>query len=351
MIEEVYGNMPDGTTVDVYTLRNANGMEMKAITYGGIITELTAPDRNGHFADIVLGCDKLDDYLAGTPYFGAIIGRYGNRIAGGRFSLDGREYKLVTNNNTNHIHGGDFGFDKVVWKATPFETKNGVGLVLTYLSEHGEEGYPGNLDCKVTYFLGDDNSLRIDYEATTDKKTICNLTQHSYFNLAGHAAGTVIDHELMLNADYYTPVNDSLIPTAELENVAGTPFDFLTPTKISDRIDVEHPQLKYGHGYDHNWVIRHEADEELALAATLYEAGSGRLMEVWTKEPGVQFYCGNSLNGSVIGKGGAKYQRRGALCLETQHYPDSPNQRNFPSTTLRPGEVYKTSTIYKFKTK
>lgn len=349
--KELYGQMPDGRAVDLYTLTNSNDMEMKVITYGGIITSLTAPDRSGNFADVVLGCENLETYLAGTPYFGAIIGRYGNRIGKGRFTINGIEYKLATNNNANHLHGGITGFDKVVWTASPFQNDMGAGLVLKYVSEDGEEGYPGRLACKVTYILGNDNTLRVDYKATTDKETVCNLTQHSYFNLSGHGSGTILDHELTLNADHFTPVDAGLIPTGEIAAVADTPFDFRMPTSIGARIEADHQQLKYGLGYDHNWVINRAPEQELTLAATLYEASSGRLMEVFTTEPGVQFYCGNFLDGSVTGKGGVKYEYRSGLCLETQHYPDSPNQPGFPATILKPGEVYETSTVYAFKTK
>jgi len=350
-MESNYGQMPDGRAVSLYTLTNKSGVEMTVTDYGGIIVSLKVPDRNGNMGDVVLGYDKLDSYLEDTPYLGAIIGRYGNRIGMGKFSLDGTEYTLATNNGANHLHGGEKGFDKVLWKGEPFKNDNGVGIVFTYTSKDGEEGYPGNLAVKVTYTLGNDNSLRFDYEATTDKTTVCNLTQHSYFNLAGHDSGTILNQELMIKSDYYTPVDDGLIPTGELRPVAGTPFDFNQPTQIGARITDENQQLTYGLGYDHNWVLKREKDGDLELAATLFDSGSGRLMEVWTEEPGLQFYSGNFLDGSHIGKGGKAYQHRTGLCLETQHYPDSPNQPDFPSVTLQPGETYQTTTVYKFKTR
>ena len=342
---EAFGQMPDGAAVESFTLRNAAGVEVRAISYGGIITFLRVPDRSGTFDDIVLGFDRLDGYLKDPPFFGAIIGRYGNRIAKGQFTLDGATYELATNNGPNHLHGGNKGFDKVLWKAEPVEGKNAVTFTRT--SPDGEEGYPGNLQVQVTYTLTDQNELIVDYRATTDKATVVNLTQHSYFNLAGQASGDILGHELMLNADRYTPVDGTLIPTGELAPVEGTPFDFRTPTAIGARIGDADPQLKNGQGYDHNWVLNRSGDG-LQLAARVVEPKTGRTLEVRTSEPGIQFYSGNFLDGTLTGKQGAKYNHRTGFCLETQHFPDSPNQPNFPSTTLRPGEEYRTTTVFTF---
>lgn len=340
-----FGQAADGKAVEVFTLTNANGLELRAITYGGIITSLKVPDRNGALGDIVLGFDSLDGYLKDHPFFGAIIGRYGNRIAKGRFLFDGQEYKLATNNGPNHLHGGPRGFDKQVWSAEILPSKNTIAFRRT--SADGEEGYPGNLEAEVTYTLTDNNELVVDYLATTDKATPVNLTQHSYFNLAGEGSGDILGHSLMLNADRYTPVDGTLIPTGELASVAGTPFDFRQPTRIGERIDQAHPQIKNGQGYDHNWVLNKKSNE-LSLAARVTEATSGRTLEVTTNEPGVQFYAGNFLDGKLTGKSGRPYPRRSGFCLETQHYPDSPNQPNFPSTILRPGAEYKTRTVFAF---
>ncbi|MGB9623560.1 MAG: aldose epimerase family protein [Phycisphaerae bacterium] len=345
--KEPFGTTRDGTAVDLYTLTNANGMSADITNYGGIVVRLYAPDRNGKLADVVLGYDKLADYIKATPYFGAIVGRYGNRIARGRFTLDGIEYKLATNNMGNHLHGGIKGFDKVVWEAQPFQGNDAVGLKLTYLSKDGEEGYPGNLRCTVRYSLTNDNELRIDYEATTDKATPVNLTNHSYFNLAGQGRGDILGHELMLNADRFVPVDSTLIPTGELRPVKGTPMDFTTPTAIGARVNQDYEQLKLGKGYDHCWVLN-KKDAEMSLAARVYEPTTGRVMEVLTTEPAIQFYCGNFLDGSNVGKGGKVYRFRYGFCLETEHYPDSPNHPQFPSTILRPGQTYKTTTIYRF---
>ena len=342
---EPFGQMPDGAAVEIFTLRNAAGVEVRAISYGGIITSLRVPDRNGTFDDIVLGFDRLDGYLKDPPFFGAIIGRYGNRIAKGQFTLDGATYELATNNGPNHLHGGTKGFDKVLWTAAPVEGKNAVTFTRT--SPDGEEGYPGNLQVQVTYTLTDQNELIVDYRATTDKATVVNLTQHSYFNLAGHASGDILGHELMLNADRYTPVDGTLIPTGELAPVEGTPFDFRTPTAIGARIGDADPQLKNGQGYDHNWVLNRSGDG-LQLAARVVEPKTGRTLEVRTSEPGIQFYSGNFLDGTLTGKQGATYNHRTGFCLETQHFPDSPNHPNFPSTTLRPGEEYRTTTVFTF---
>lgn len=341
-----FGQTPDGAEVELFTLRNSQGMEAAITNYGGIVTSLQTPDLNGRFADVVLGYDHLDGYLKSTPYFGALIGRYGNRIAQGKFSLDGVEYQLAVNNGVNALHGGLKGFDKVVWAAKSLPTANGPALVLTYVSPDGEEGYPGNLLVTVTYTLTEDNALRVDYTATTDRKTVCNLTQHSYFNLRG--SGDVLDHIVYLNADQFTAVDASLIPTGKLQPVAGTPFDFRTPTAIGTRINTPgDEQLKFGNGYDHNWVINKKAGE-LSLAARVYEPASGRNLTVWTTLPGTQFYTGNFLDGSITGKGGWAYQSRSGFCFEPQHYPDSPNHPEFPPTELKPGETYQHTIIYQF---
>lgn len=340
-----FGTMPDGQTVNQYTLTNANGIELAAIGYGGIITSLRVPDRTGSMDDIVLGFDRLEDYLKEHPFFGAIIGRYGNRIAKGRFTLNGQTYALATNNGPNHLHGGNKGFDKVLWQVEPVTGRN--ALVFTRTSPDGEEGYPGNLRVRVMYTLTDKNELIVDYSATTDKPTPVNLTQHSYFNLAGQASGDILGHELMLNADRYTPVDDTLIPTGELAAVAGTPFDFRKPTAIGARIKASHAQLKAGGGYDHNWVLNRKG-AALQLAARVVEPKTGRTLEVATTEPGIQFYSGNFLDGTLKGKGGAVYNHRTGFCLETQHFPDSPNQPTFPSTILKPGQEYKTQTVFTF---
>lgn len=341
-----YGTTEDGTAVDLFTLVNDNGIEMKVTNYGGIITELKVPDKNGEMGDVVLGYDNLDDYIESNPYFGALVGRYGNRIAKGKFTLDGQEYSLVQNNGVNHLHGGTVGFDKVVWKADTAKTSEGPQLKLTYTSADMEEGYPGKLDVEVTYTLTNDDAVRIDYKATTDKKTIVNLTNHSYFNLSNNPDSLILDHELMLNADQYLPIDETFIPTGEPESVEGTPMDFTESTVIGARIEDDHQQIENGLGYDHCWVINGEPGT-LRQAATVYEPGSGRVMEVLTTEPGVQFYTGNFLSGS-IGKGGAVYARRTGLCLETEHFPDSPNQPDYPSVVLNPGETYQTTTVYKF---
>ena len=340
-----FGSMPDGTAVHQFTLANASGIELKAINYGGIITSLRTPDRAGKFDDIVLGFETLDPYLTDHPFFGAIIGRYGNRIGKGQFTLDGKTYKLAANNGPNHLHGGVKGFDKQMWKAEPLRGANGIRF--TRVSPDGEEGYPGTLTTEVTYTLTDANELIVDYRASTNKPTPVNLTQHSYFNLAGHASGDILGHQLMLNADRYTPVDDTLIPTGELAPVEGTPFDFRKPTAIGARINGDHPQLKAGKGYDHNWVLNRKGTG-LQLAARVLEPKSGRTLEITTEEPGIQFYAGNFLDGTLKGKDGAVYAHRTGFCLETQHYPDSPNKPNFPTTTLRPGREYRTRTVFKF---
>lgn len=344
-----FGTLPDGTEVHLYTLTNANGLVARITNYGGIMTELHVPDREGKIEDILLGSDRLEDYLSQTFYLGALIGRYGNRIDGGRFELDGSTYKLPANDGDNHLHGGVKGFDKVPWTAKPVEGR--AALELSYLSEDGEQGYPGNLDVTVVYELTDENALVIRYEATTDAPTIVNLTQHNYYNLRGQGEGSIVDHELQIHADRYTPVDEGLIPTGELAPVEGTPMDFRKPRPIGSRIEAENEQLARGAGYDHNWVLSNEPSEgDLRLAARLYEPGSGREMTVLTSEPGLQFYSGNFLDGTLAGKDGAVYHFRYGLCLETQHFPDSPNQPEFPSTRLDPGETYRTTTHYVFST-
>lgn len=333
-----------GEQVELYTLTNANGVEARIMTYGGTVVSLKVPDRNGKLGDVVLGYDALDGYLKNNPYFGSIVGRYGNRIGKGRFSLNGKQYSLPKNDGENTLHGGIKGFDKVVWKAKEVNSRTGAGLSLTYLSKDGEEGFPGNLSVTVVYTLTNNNELKIDYSATTDKTTVVNLTHHSYFNLAGE--GDILEHELMINAGRFTTVDSGLIPTGELRTVKGTPMDFTKSTAIGARIEHKDEQLTLGKGYDHNWVLNQTGS--LALAARVYEPRSGRVMEVVTTEPGIQFYSGNFLDGSITGKAGQVYKQRYGFCLETQHFPDSPNKPAFPSTVLRPGQRYRTTTIYKF---
>lgn len=340
-----FGAMPDGAPVDLFTLTNPAGLEVRAISYGAVLVSIRTPDRTGRLADIVLGFDALDGYLTRSRYFGALVGRYGNRIANGRFTIDGRTFQLATNNGTNHLHGGVKGFDKVLWKGEPFERDGNIGVTFTYTSRDGEEGYPGTLRTSVTYSLTPRNELIVDYTATTDKPTIVNLTQHSYFNLAGEGHGDVGRHELMLNADRFTPVDAGMIPTGELAPVAGTPFDFRTATSIGARIGADHQQLKFGDGYDHNYVLN--GGPGLHLAARVVEPSSGRTMQVDTTEPGVQFYSGNKLT-DAVGKAGHVYGPRTGFCLETQHFPDSPNKSNFPSTILRPGDTYRSKTVFTF---
>lgn len=350
-----FGKLEDGTPVDLYTLTNQKGAEVRITNYGGTVLSLKVPDKEGRLEDVVLGFDSVagyrgEVYLQEGPYFGALIGRYGNRIAKGKFTLDGVEYELATNNGPNHLHGGLQGFDKVVWEAEEFESEEGVGVKLHYVSEDGEEGYPGNLTVDVIYLLTGDNELEIDYKATTDKATVVNLTNHSYFNLTGNAKRDILAHEVMINADQFIPVDETLIPTGELQNVEGTPFDFTEPTAVGKRIEDENEQLEFGMGYDHCWVLNGE-EGEMKLAATVHEPTSGRLMEVFTTEPGIQFYTGNFLNGRLTGKSGVAYKQRYGLCLETQHFPDSPNQPQFPSVVLNSGETYQTKTTYKFSVK
>ncbi len=341
-----FGKTPEGMPVELYVLKNGR-MTVKVMTYGAIIAELHVPDRRGTPGDVVLGFDDLEGYLCNHPYFGATIGRVANRIAGGKFTLEGKEYALALNHGPNSLHGGRKGFDKVLWKAEEVSGPDGPAVKLTYLSRDGEEGYPGNLSASVTFTVTDDDSLRIDYTATTDKATPVNLTNHSYFHLAGPASGTILDHELMLAADTYTPVDDTLIPTGEIASVRETPMDFTTPTPIGARID----QLKGDpRGYDHNFVLR-GGEKSPVLAARLYDPKSGRVMEVFTTEPGVQFYSGNFLDGTLKGKGGVVYRKHQGLCLETQHFPDSVHHANFPSIILRPSMTYTQTTIYRFSTR
>jgi len=342
--KEHFGAMPDGQEVSIYTLKNAKGAEARITDYGGLLVSLKMPDRNGNFGDVVLGLDNLDDYMKKSPYFGALVGRYGNRIAKGKFTLDGVDYTLATNNGPNALHGGLKGFDKVFWQATPEQGADGPSLHLTYLSKDGEEGYPGNLNVTAVYTLTDDNSLRLEYTATSDKDTVANLTHHSYFNLRG--SGTILDHVVYINADKFTPVDSTLIPTGELKPVDGTPFDFRTPTAIGARIGQDDEQLKFGNGYDHNWVVNNPGS--LRVMARVTEPTTGRVLEVSSTEPGLQFYSGNFLDGTITGKGGWTYQFRDALCMEPQHYPDSPNHPDFPSVVLRPGETYHNTIIYHF---
>jgi len=324
-------------------------MEVRAMNYGGIIVSLRVPDKKGVLADVVLGFDALDAYLNNKPYFGAIIGRYANRIAKGKFPLDGVEYRLARNNGMNSLHGGLKGFDKVLWHGEQFENNHGIGVVFTYTSKDGEEGYPGNLKTTVTYTLTDQNELQIEYEATTDKATPVNLTNHSYFNLAGEGNGDILGHELMLNADRFTLVESTLIPTGELPSVARTPFDFTEPTAIGARIDANNEQLAIAHGYDHNFVLNRKSSR-LELAGRVHEPQTGRVLEVYTTEPGIQFYTGNFLDGTITGKNEHAYKKRAALCLETQHFPDSPNHSHFPSSILKPELIYHSRTVYNFST-
>jgi aldose 1-epimerase len=348
--KEPFGKF-DGKNADIYTLTNADQVEIKITNYGGIVTSIRLPDKNGKFDDVVLGYNNLQGYINNNPYFGSIVGRYGNRIGGAKFSLDGEEFTLAKNDGENSLHGGLKGFDKVLWNAEPVTGEDSVSLKLTYLSRDGEEGFPGNLKVTVTYTLTNDNSFRIDYLATTDKTTVVNLTNHTYWNLAGEGSGDILKHELMLNADSFTPVLQGLITTGEITSVENTPMDFRRSTAVGDRIESDYEQLKLGRGYDHNWVLNSKEDDKPGLAAGVYEPVSGRFMEIFTTEPGIQFYSGNFLDGSITGKSGRAYGLRSGLCLETQHFPDSPNKPGFPPVVLKPGEVYKTTTIHKFSVK
>jgi aldose 1-epimerase len=342
-----FGTTSQGEKVTQYTLTNAKGASVSIITYGGIVTSLKVPDRNGKLADVVLGFKTLSEYEKKSPYFGCLVGRYGNRIAKGEFTLDGHTYHLATNNNGQSLHGGLRGFDKVVWNAVPAETRQGPSLKLTYVSKDGEEGYPGNLSVTATYTLTNKNELKLVFRAKTDKATVVNLTHHSYFNLAGQGSGDILGHVVTIHADKYTPVDQVLIPTGKIAQVKGTPFDFRKPTAIGARINAENPQLKNGKGYDHNWVAD-KLPGHLGLIAKVEEPKSGRVMEVISTEPGVQFYSGNFLDGTLIGKGGKVYGFRNGFCFEPQHFPDSPNHKSFPSTVLRPGETYRNTIIYRF---
>lgn len=344
----VFGTMPDGRVIHLYTLTNRHGVEVSITNYGGRVVSILAPDRIGKMADVTLGFNHLQGYLGANPFFGALVGRYANRIALAQFTLDGVKYPLAKNDGPNSLHGGAKGFDKKVWKARELSPAE-PALELTYLSKEGEEGYPGNLSVKVVYTLTDENGLRIDYTATTDKDTVINLTNHAYFNLAGQGNGDILKHQLMINAGRFTPIDSTLIPTGELRSVQGTPFDFRKPTAIGARIEDNNEQLKYGKGYDHNFVLNRHGSG-LTLAARVTEPESGRVLEVWTTQPGLQFYTGNFLDGTIRGKEGKVYGRRSALCLETQHFPDSPNHPDFPTAELKPGETYHQVTVYKFLT-
>ncbi|GAA5509453.1 aldose epimerase family protein [Novipirellula caenicola] len=348
---EAHVSVEDFDSIKLYTLKNEAGMTVKITNYGAIITSIIVPDRDGKMGDVALGYNRVEDYINAVdkPYFGAVVGRYGNRIAKGKFTIDGETYTLAVNNGENHLHGGVVGFDKVVWDAKPLEGDGWSGLELTYKAKDMEEGYPGNLKLKVTYKLTMTNELVVDYFATTDKKTPVNVTQHTYFNLAGEGEGTILDHELMINANQFTPVDEGLIPTGELRDVEGTPFDFRTPKKIGRDVGKDNEQLRFGLGYDHNFVLDKSGnDKAMTLAARVKDPKSGRVLEVHTTEPGIQFYGGNFLDGRLRGKSGKPYVHRGGFCLETQHFPDSPNQPNFPSTILSPGEEYRTTTTFKF---
>jgi aldose 1-epimerase len=342
-----FGHAPDGSAVERFTFSNVEGIELRVVTYGGIIVSLRTPDRDGHLDDIVLGHEDVDGYVRSASYFGALIGRYGNRIARGRFTLDGVEYQLVQNDGKNHLHGGTRGFDKVVWTAEPFAENGARGLRLRYRSGDGEQGYPGSMAAQVRYTLTDQNELIIDYEATSTRPTPVNLTQHTYWNLAGRAAEHVMAHELMIDASHVTPVDSELIPTGALTSVADTAFDFRTPRPIGARIDDGDEQLRYAGGYDHNFVLNRSGNG-VSRAARLFEPTTGRVLDIHTTEPGLQFYSGNFLDGSIRGKAGRVYRHRGGLCLETQHFPDSPNQPHFPSVVLRPGTEYRSRTVYAF---
>ena len=348
--KEFFGKTSDGANVDQYTLKNSNGMEVSVISFGGIITSLKAKDRDGKNEDVVLGFDNLGDYENKSPYFGALIGRYGNRIKEGKFSLDGVEYKLAKNNGENHLHGGLKGFDKVIWDVEVEVNKSSASLMLRYTSMDKEEGYPGNLGVKVTYTLTNEDELKVRYEAETDKKTIVNLTQHSYFNLSAGLRKDILGHEIIIDADYFLPVDMTLIPTGEIREVGQTPFDFREFKVVGDDIDLDDTQITYGNGYDHCWVLNNQ-DEGVRFVASAYDPLSGRLLEVFSDQPGIQFYSGNFLDGTLQSKEGGNYEFRSGFCLETQHYPNSPNQENFPSVILNPGEKYNSETIFKFSSR
>jgi aldose 1-epimerase len=350
---ENFGHV-DGTPVSVYTLRNSHGMEARITNYGGILLSLKVPDKNGKFADVTLGHDSLSAYIPNSPYFGALIGRYGNRVGGAKFMLDGKTYTLPANNGPNTLHGGLKGFDKVVWKVTEPKSAREASLTLTYVSRDGEEGFPGTLTTTVVYEVTEKNELGISYIATTDKPTVVNLTQHAYFNLAGEGTGSILHHTISLYADHFVPCDTNLIPSGELRPVKGTPMDFLTPHQIGERINADYDQLKFGPGgYDHCWVLnrKDKKGKTLELAAHVTEETSGRVMDVWTTEPAIQFYTGNFLDGSLKGKSGRTYEIRNGFCLETEHYPDSPNKPAFPTTVLRPGQTLRSKTVYTFSAK
>jgi aldose 1-epimerase len=347
LTSEPFGRAADGNGIDLITLRNAKGTEVRFMTYGGIILSIKTADRDGAMDDIVLGHDTAEKYFANPTYFGCLVGRYCNRIAKATFSLDGQQYTLPANNGVNSLHGGTRGFDQYLWHAEPFQNGGGVGAVLSIKSPDGDQGYPGEVQAKVTYTLTDDNEFKVSYEATTTKPTVINLTQHSYFNLAGAKANDILAHRLTIDADRFTPVDDTLIPTGELAPVEGTPFDFRQETAIGARIDGTDTQLVRGKGYDHNWVLN-RTGAGLQHAARVVDPATGRTLDISTTEPGIQFYSGNFLDGTITGKGGKVYVHRGGLCLETQHFPDSPNQPSFPSTVLRPGETYHSETVFKF---
>ncbi len=351
---EPFGKTPEGSVVEVFTLTNSRGVRLRALTYGGVVLSLEVPDRQGAPGDIALGFGSLEEYVNDSSYMGAIVGRFGNRIADGKFTLAGQDYALATNNAPGGIkcalHGGWKGFHKVLWQGQGVARDGAQGVRLSYLSKDGEEGYPGNLQVSVTYWITEEDEWIIEYEATTDKATPVNVTQHCYFNLLGEGGGDILAHRLMLAATSFTPVNSGLIPTGDLRPVAGSAFDFTRPTAIGARVESEDAQLKFGGGYDHNWVLDKEAGS-LSLAASIYDAVTGRLMEVLTTEPGIQFYSGNFLDGRQVGKSGRSYEFRSGVCLETQHYPDSPNQGQFPCTILHPGETLRSTTVYRFRCK
>ncbi|WP_179021862.1 aldose epimerase family protein [Winogradskyella forsetii] len=351
IVKSEFGKTNDSTSVQQYTLKNSNGVELNVITYGGRITSLKVPNKDGKLENVVLGHDTMEGYLRDdNPFFGALIGRFGNRIAKGKFTLDGKEYNLETNDGSNHLHGGVLGFDRVIWKVTPMEGKEDSALKLTYLSKDGEEGYPGNLEVTVIYTLTKDNALEVSYEATTDKTTVINLTQHAYFNLTGDFSKDILNHDVVIDADTYLPVDETLIPTGEIRKVEGTPFDFTSVKKIGKEIGADNEQLKRGQGYDHCWVLNGEKGD-MRFVASAYDETSGRFMEILSTEPAIQFYTGNFLDGTLPNPNGGTYAHRTGFCLETQHYPDSPNQEAFPTTVLHPDETYSTKTTFKFSIK
>jgi aldose 1-epimerase len=341
----------EGKNVVLFTLTNDQGMSMSVTNYGGIVTSFFAPDKTGAMADIVLGNNNVDSYVKNNPYFGAIIGRYGNRIGKAAFTLNGKKYALSMNDGENTLHGGAKGFDKVVWEAKEVKSKDAVGIEFKYLSKDGEQGFPGNLTATVIYWLTNKSEFTVEYSAITDKETVVNLTQHNYWNLSGEGSGDILNHELFINADNYTPVDAGLIPLGKLSSVKGTPMDFTEPIAVGMKIKDDFEQLKIGKGFDHNWVLNRESPDGMAKAAVLYDPKSGRLMEISTCEPAIQFYSGNFLDGKIIGKSGKPYAFRNALCLETQHFPDSPNKPDFPTTVLKPGHTFKSTTIHKFSVK